>query len=48
MLPHATERARIVSIGKTPAFAGGQIAAIAKVNALILVTNNISDYADFF
>ena len=44
---HGTERARLVSIGKTPAFADGQIAAIAKVNDLILVTNNISDYADF-
>jgi len=45
---HAIERARLVSIGKTPAFADGQIGAIAKVNDLILVTNNVSDYADFF
>ncbi|MEW5859113.1 MAG: type II toxin-antitoxin system VapC family toxin [Cyanobacteriota bacterium] len=44
---HATERARLASIGKTPSFADGQIAAIAKVNGLILVTNNVSDYADF-
>ncbi len=44
---HAAERTRLVSIGKTPAFADGQIAAIAKVNNLILVTNNVSDYADF-
>ncbi len=44
---HATERARLVSIGKTPSFADGQIAAIAKVNGLIIVTNNVSDYADF-
>ncbi|WP_255362791.1 type II toxin-antitoxin system VapC family toxin [Anabaena sp. CA = ATCC 33047] len=43
----AVERARLVSIGKTPAYADGQIAAIAKVNSLTLVTNNISDYADF-
>jgi len=44
---HATERARLVSIGKTPPFADGQIAAIAKVNGLILVTNNVADYTDF-
>ncbi|BAZ50968.1 PilT domain-containing protein [Nostoc sp. NIES-4103] len=44
---HATERARLVNIGKTPSFADGQIAAIANVNDLVLVTNNISDYADF-
>ncbi|MEG4586797.1 type II toxin-antitoxin system VapC family toxin [Microcoleus sp. MOSTC5] len=44
---HATERARLSSIGKTPSFADGQIAAIAKVNDLILVTNNVSDFADF-
>jgi tRNA(fMet)-specific endonuclease VapC len=44
---HAEERARLVTIGKTPSFADGQIAAIAKVNNLILVTNNVSDYADF-
>lgn len=44
---HAEERARLVTIGKTPSFADGQIAAIAKVNGLILVTNNVSDYADF-
>jgi tRNA(fMet)-specific endonuclease VapC len=44
---HALERARLVAIGKTPSFADGQIAAIAHVNDLILVTNNVSDYADF-
>lgn len=44
---HAAERARLVSIGRTPSFADGQIAAISVVNDLILVTNNISDYADF-
>ncbi|MFB2768745.1 type II toxin-antitoxin system VapC family toxin [Pelatocladus sp. BLCC-F211] len=43
----ALERARLVKIGKTPAYSDGQIAAIAKVNALTLVTNNVSDYADF-
>lgn len=44
---HAEERARLVAIGKTPSFADSQIAAIATVNALILVTNNVSDYSDF-
>ncbi|MFB2894307.1 hypothetical protein ACE1CI_15460 [Aerosakkonemataceae cyanobacterium BLCC-F50] len=44
---HAEQRAHLVTIGKTPSFADGQIAAIAKVNNLILVTNNVSDYADF-
>ncbi len=44
---HATERARLVSIGKTPSFADGQIAAFAHVNRLIVVTNNVADYADF-
>jgi tRNA(fMet)-specific endonuclease VapC len=37
----------LVKLGKTPSFADSQIAAIAKVNQLILVTNNVSDYANF-
>jgi tRNA(fMet)-specific endonuclease VapC len=44
---HAAERARLVQAGKTPSFADGQIAAIARTNELILVTLNLSDYADF-
>ena len=44
---HAQERARLASAGKTPPFADGQIAAIAKTNDLILVTFNLSDYASF-
>lgn len=43
----AQERSRLVSVGKTPSFADGQIAAIAHTQNLILVTNNVSDYADF-
>jgi tRNA(fMet)-specific endonuclease VapC len=43
----AQERARLVGLGKTPAYLDGQIAAISKVNNLILVTNNISDFIDF-
>lgn len=44
---HAAERARLVSLGKTPPFADGQIAAIAKVNDLVLVTVNTADFALF-
>lgn len=44
---HAAERARLVSLGQTPAFADGQIAAIAQVNNLILVTANIADFSRF-
>jgi len=41
---HAKERARLSSLGQMPAFVDGQIAAIAKVNGLILVTRNTSDF----
>ena len=44
---HAVERARLTRVGKTPAFADGQIAAIARTNDLILVTFNRADYSDF-
>lgn len=44
---HAAERARLASLGKTPPFADGQIAAIARVNNLILVTANTTDFALF-
>ncbi|NEQ68722.1 MAG: type II toxin-antitoxin system VapC family toxin [Symploca sp. SIO2D2] len=44
---HAKERGRLVKLGKTPSFVDSQIAAIAKTNKLILVTNNVSDYVDF-
>lgn len=44
---HAGERTRLVAAGKTPAFADGQIAAIAYTNNLILVTNNTSDFQNF-
>jgi tRNA(fMet)-specific endonuclease VapC len=43
----ARERARLAAIGRTPAYADGQIAAIAKINDLTLVTNNTADYIDF-
>ena len=44
---HAQERARLSKMGKTPAFADGQIAAIAFCNDLVVVTNNVSDFEDF-
>jgi tRNA(fMet)-specific endonuclease VapC len=43
----ANERARLVGVGKTPAYPDGQIAAIAKTNNLILVTNNVADFSEF-
>lgn len=44
---HAGERTRLVAAGKTPAFADGQIAAIAYTNNLTIVTNNTSDFQNF-
>lgn len=44
---HASERARLAASGRTPPFVDGQIAAIAKVNSLVLVTSNVSDYKHF-
>ncbi|MCL4266836.1 MAG: type II toxin-antitoxin system VapC family toxin [Anaerolineae bacterium] len=44
---HAAERARLNAQGKPPPFADGQIAAVAAVNHLVLVTLNLSDYANF-
>ena len=44
---HAKERARLTSLAQMPSFVDGQIAAIAKVNSLILVTRNTSDFKKF-
>jgi len=44
---HGKQHARLVATGKTPPFIDGQIAAIAKVNGLILVTRNINDFKHF-
>jgi tRNA(fMet)-specific endonuclease VapC len=44
---HAEERARLAAQGRTPPFIDGQIAAIAMVNHLTLVTRNTDDFADF-
>jgi tRNA(fMet)-specific endonuclease VapC len=44
---HAAERARLAGIGRTPPFVDGQIASIAAVNGLVLVTRNVRDYRHF-
>ena len=44
---HAIERARLGALGRTPPFVDGQIAAIAHVNGLTLVTSNTSDFQLF-
>jgi len=44
---HAKERARLSAKGLTPPFVDGQIASIAFVNNLTLVTRNIHDF-EFF
>jgi tRNA(fMet)-specific endonuclease VapC len=44
---HAEQRAKLTTAGKSPPFIDGQIAAVAKVNNLILITRNISDYLYF-
>ena len=44
---HARERARLSLKGATPSFVDGQIAAIASVNDLILVTRSTDDFKSF-
>lgn len=44
---HAAERVRLEKQGKTPTYFDGQIAAIAKVNNLTLVTRNVKDFKHF-
>jgi len=44
---HAKERARLTRQGKPPSFADGQIAAISKINNLVIVTANVSDFKVF-
>lgn len=44
---HASERARLAGQGRTPPFQDGQIAAIAFVNELTLVTFNDADFKRF-
>lgn len=44
---HGEERARLESLGQTPPFVDGQIAAIAKVHSLTVVTTNERDFGGF-
>lgn len=44
---HGTERARLERLSKTAPFVDGQIAAIAFVNDLTLVTTNVKDFKRF-
>ncbi|MFN0316199.1 MAG: type II toxin-antitoxin system VapC family toxin [Burkholderiales bacterium] len=44
---HATERARLAAGGKVASFVDGQIAAVAAVNQLTLVTRNTKDFIFF-
>lgn len=43
----AVERSRLTTLGRMPSYPDGQIASIAQVNDLILVTRNISDFRYF-
>ena len=44
---HALERARLAAEGRARPFVDGQIAAIACVNDLMLITSNTADFAGF-
>lgn len=44
---HARERARLTAQGQMPPYVDSQIAAIASVNGLALVTRNTSDFEMF-
>ena len=44
---HGRERARLESLGRPAPYVDGQIAAIAFVNDLVLVTVNTKDFAGF-
>ena len=44
---HGEERARLESIGRQAPFVDGQIAAIARVNGLVLATTNDKDFTRF-
>ena len=44
---HGIERARLEGLGKPAPYADGQIAAIAYVNELTLVTVNVKDFARY-
>jgi len=44
---HGRERARLTIIGTPPPFIDGQVAAIAKVEKLIVITDNVKDFDGF-
>ena len=44
---HGVERARLEALGKTAPYVDGQIAAIARVHELTVVTTNVKDFAGF-
>ncbi len=44
---HATQRARLEKLGLTPSFVDGQVAAIARVNDLALVTGDVEAFGRF-
>jgi tRNA(fMet)-specific endonuclease VapC len=44
---HAHERARLENLGRPAPYVDGQIASIAHVNGLVLVTVNAKDFARF-
>ena len=44
---HAAERARLTAAGRTPPFADGQIAAVARTNDLVIVASNTADFTHF-
>lgn len=44
---HAGERARLTALGKTPPFADGMMAAVARSHGLALVTMNPDDFRFF-
>jgi len=43
----AEQRARLRRMGRSPSYSDSQIAAIAAVNDLVLVTRNVVDFEDF-
>lgn len=44
---HAAERVRLERAGRTPPFRDSQIAAVAAINDLVLVTANTRDFSGF-